>query len=256
MRGMTLTDSGRTLLAKAVLGSELRFTRGALGDGELPGGADIRSFTHLLNLRHNLLIIGLKRTEIAGSAELEFELTNSDIASGFFAREYGIYAIDPDTGDEVLYAYCNKEDEAPYIEAFNGSDPITFNLTFLTVIDQAENVTANITQTNHYVTHTRLEQIMMGVYQVLDNLNARVNQFTKSILDLTRGQIWGTADIMKMYKELESQQEQIDRNTQAELDTARALLWGTADDFKTERRFWKLDEEMQKIAEKISTLEA
>ena len=220
---MTLTNAGKELLAKAILGQELKFTRGCIGDGDLAEGISPEEMTALIHNRKHLEITGLRRTDEVGTAEIEFETDNRDMPAGFSVKEYGLYAYDNEAGHDILYAYCNKGGEAPYLEAFNGTDIITFTITFLTVIDQAENVTANITNSNQYVTHSRLDQRLMDVYQLLDSLNLRVNTITKAILDLVRSDIWGTADIIKVIKDIEAVQ-------------------GQADNFNAERRLRALEE--------------
>jgi len=162
-------------------------------------------------------------------------------------REYGLYAYDPDAEHDILYSYCNKGDEAPYIEAFNGIDIITFTLTFLTVIDQSPNVTATITNSNQYVTHSRLDQRLMIICQTLDALNLKVNTIMKTLLNLVRSDIWGTADIIKVFKQLESIQEETNTQTAALLAQSRAFIWGTANNFNAERRLQALEEKLENL---------
>ncbi|MBQ7154861.1 MAG: hypothetical protein IJR85_04830 [Synergistaceae bacterium] len=241
---MTLTNSGRNLLARAILGQELKFTRGCIGDGEIPDSTDEKSLTALIHNRKMLEITALRTANEIGTAELEFETDNRDMPAGFFVREYGLYALDPESGHDILYAYCNKRDEAPYIEAFNGTDIITFTLTFLTVIEQSPNVTAAITNTNQYVTHSRLDQHLTAVWQNIESLNLRVHTITKTILDLVRSDLWGTADIIKVIKDLEAVQDEVDMNTSALLAQSRSILWGTANNFNAERRLRALEEKI------------
>ena len=244
---MILTDAGRTLLAKAILGMPLKFTRGCIGDGDLPPETPAATLTALVHNRKMLEVTALRTTSEIGTAELEFETDNRDMPAGFFVKEYGLYAFDPDAGHDILYSYCNKGDEAPYIEAFNGTDIITFTLTLLTVIDQAPNVSATITNSNQYVTHSRLDQRLMIICQTLDTLNLKVNTITKTLLDLVRSDIWGTADIIKIFKQLEDIQTENDRQTEALLTQTRTLLWGTANNFNAERRLQALEEKIENL---------
>lgn len=244
---MILTDAGKTLLAKAILGTPLKFTRGCLGDGELTDGMDQTKLTALIHNRKMLEITALRTTSAIGTAELEFETDNRDMPAGFFVREYGLYAFDPEAGHDILYAYCHKGDEAPYIEAFNGTDIITFTLTFLTVIDQSPNVSATITNSNQYVTHSRLDQRLMHICNEVDTLNRKVDTITKCILELVRSDLWGTADIIKIFKQMESLKEETDYQTAALLTQTRAILWGTANEFKAERRLRALEEKIENL---------
>lgn len=139
---MTLTVAGLQLETKAQTGVAIHFTRVALGDGRLQSGQMLSALTELINHKLDLPIIILDVTG-TGTARMQTVLKNSGLIAGFFAREIGIYATDPDLG-EILYAVANANDMADYIPAGGGSDVVELILEVITVIGQAENVTANI----------------------------------------------------------------------------------------------------------------
>lgn len=153
--GMIITTAGRNLLALALTGKELHFTRAAVGDGQL-GSRSALGLTGLISQKRELAIQSM-RVSATGTAEVVLEVSNKGVTQGFWLREYGLFARNPDTGAEVLYAYCNKGNEAGYLEAESGGSLINFVLTVITVIDQAKNITATISTTNNYVTISRLE---------------------------------------------------------------------------------------------------
>ena len=163
MNGMILTASGRTLLAKALTGKTLHFTRAFVGDGQLASRSPA-NLTALISPKRELPIQSMNTTGSLGTCEVVLEMTNKGLTTGFFVREYGLFAQDPDTGQELLYSYCNKGDEAGYLEGDNGVDIIAYTLSIVTVIDQAQNVTATITNSNQYVTVSRLEQRVMDIF--------------------------------------------------------------------------------------------
>ena len=163
MNGMILTASGRNLLAKALTGKELHFTRAFVGDGLL-GSRNPASLTALISPKRELPIHSMNTTDSLGTCEVVLEMTNKGLTTGFFVREYGLFARDPDSGQELLYSYCNKGDEAGYLEGDNGVDIIAYTLSIVTVIDQAQNVTATITNSNQYVTVSRMEQRVMDIF--------------------------------------------------------------------------------------------
>ena len=98
--GLILTNKGRNLLIKGQLGAVINYNRIAIGDGEL-GGSSMIDLTVLKHEVKTLTITKLKAlTEgrfVVGSA-----FTNNDITSGFYYREIGLFAQDPDLG-EILY---------------------------------------------------------------------------------------------------------------------------------------------------------
>jgi len=152
--GLRLTTSGRALLAKALAGTALHFTRVGVGDGTLPAGTEIRTLTGLVHPLRDLPITGCRATG-AGEAEITCLLTNEGLTLGYWAREVGLFAQDPDVG-EVLYAYTNAGELADYIPAAGGADLVSMLLTIVTVVDQAANVTATIDGNLAFVTHEEL----------------------------------------------------------------------------------------------------
>jgi hypothetical protein len=153
--GMKFTSAGRTLLAKAIAGTELHFTRVVFGDGPLPDGANIYELTDLIHPVREAPISSIDVTTV-GQATITVALTNEGLSMGFFAREIGIFATDPNEG-EVLYAYTNSGGYPDYIPGQAGADVYQAILSFVTVIDQAPTVTAVIDGTLVYVTQAELD---------------------------------------------------------------------------------------------------
>lgn len=209
-QGMILTAQGRNLIAKALTGRELLFTRAYVGDGTLRTGQDPAALTALISPKKELPIQSMNLTGAIGTAEVVLEMSNKGLTQGFFVREYGLFARDPDSGAEVLYSYCNKGSEAGYLEGDNGTDQIAYSLSLVTVVDQAPNVTAYITNTNQYVTVSRLEQRVLDLYapysapigfwSYVDGDSERIRPAT---LEQTRRALWGDADITGLNGRLE-----------------------------------------------------
>ncbi len=152
--GLIITNVGRALQAKAQLGAQLQFTRMGLGDGELGGS----SIVDLTALKHEVKSLTLSRFELltSGRARLGTVLSNQDIASGFYWRELGIFAEDPDLG-EILYCYGNAGALAEYIPAGGGPDVIEKVITVIVLIGQASSVSAVLDQSLAWATQQDLE---------------------------------------------------------------------------------------------------
>lgn len=150
-RSTRLTYAGLNLLAKGQTGTEIHFTRVIMGDGRLTEGQDIRQLTGLVN---PLLTLPIKTVSVTGvgTIVMEAELKNTHLAAGFFAREVGIFAKEGTEGEEILYAYRNTADDSEYIPAGGGSEVWNLLYDIVTVVDQAENITANIDGSVAYVT--------------------------------------------------------------------------------------------------------
>ena len=201
--GMILTNAGRNLLAKALTGKTLNFTRAAVGNGDL-GSKDPKTLTDLISLKKDLPIPGV------GTAEVVLEMSNKGLTQGFFVKEYGLFARDPDTNAEILYSYVNKGNESGYLEGDNGVDIISYVLSLVTVIDQAPNVTATITNTNQYVTISRLEQRVLDIYGQYaapagfwSYQSGDTERIRPATLEQTRQALFGTADIQGMNGRIE-----------------------------------------------------
>ena len=109
---MTLTNAGQALQTKVLAGATLTFTRIALGDGQL-NGQPIAPLTALISQKatveaDSVRVVNTTTAQVAGF------FSNADISTGFWWRETGVFAQDPDMG-EILYGYTNAGDAGDYI---------------------------------------------------------------------------------------------------------------------------------------------
>ncbi|TGE36896.1 hypothetical protein E4K67_17510 [Desulfosporosinus fructosivorans] len=139
--GLLFTTVGRNLQAKAQAGAQLNFTRIAIGDGDL-GGTSIADLTTLKHQIKSLSITKLK-TMAGGNAVVGTAFSNQDVTEGFYWKELGVYAQDPDLG-EVLYCYGNADASAEYIPSSGGADILEKSIDVVTIIGNASNVSATI----------------------------------------------------------------------------------------------------------------
>ena len=157
--GSRLTKRGFDLLAKAISGKELRYSRVSFGDSVRDGTVVIPSieegveFTDLISWRMDLPMASVDFTG-AGTVAIKFSVKNATITEGFWARELGLFALDPDTGEEVLYCYRNAGLLAEYIPAGGGAVVWDIIMTLITVVDQASNVTAVLDANLAYVSQS------------------------------------------------------------------------------------------------------
>jgi len=152
--GLILTNRGRNLQAKAQAGVTLKYTRIALGDGPL-GTSAIPDLTALKKEVISLPIAKL-RVMTGSRAIIGAVLTNKDLTTGFYYRELGIFAQDPDLG-EILYCYGNSGSLAEYIPAGGGADVLEKSIDLEILIGNAANVSAVIDSSLVYITMPELE---------------------------------------------------------------------------------------------------
>ncbi|MFV1599307.1 MULTISPECIES: phage tail protein [Phaeobacter] len=158
--GTVTTAAGDNLQAKAQIGQPLEFTRVALGDGAEP--AEIKPLNALVNER---LSLGIQSMEVLGdgTSRIRAFVTNQGLADGFYIRELGVFARDPATGDEQLYGYTHAADTPDFMPAEGGATVIEQTFDLITVIGQAQNVTAQIN-----------ELLTLATKQDLDALDPRL----------------------------------------------------------------------------------
>ena len=206
--GMILTKAGRNLLAKALTGKTLAFTRCMCGNGE-PGDSNLYELTELISPKRELPIQSIQTTGAIGTCEVVVEMDNKNLAQGFFVSEFGLFAKDPDTDQEILYSYCYHEN-ASYLEGSNGIDLINYVVSLITVVDQAENITAVIENSNNYVTVSKLNakfqdlfanhKDISGFWTFAENDTQRLRP---SSLAQTRLSLIGTHDIESLVSRVE-----------------------------------------------------
>lgn len=109
---MTLTNAGQALQTKVQAGATLAFTRIALGDGQL-NGQPISPLTALISQKASVEVDTVRVVD-SSTAQASGFFSNADITTGFWWRETGLFAQDPDVG-EILYGYTNAGDAGDYI---------------------------------------------------------------------------------------------------------------------------------------------
>ena len=155
-----LTRKGLRLQAKAQTGEQLIIKEIVVGTGYLPEETDVLDMTELISPVPDAVtnIIG---NTVTGDGYSELETRVSGGNTAFYLREIGIIAVDPDEGD-ILYAYTNAGDYADFMPA--ASDNITVQeITLVTAIGNADNVTVNITLTPE-VTREEFEKLKNKIH--------------------------------------------------------------------------------------------
>lgn len=123
--GHSMTAAGQNLIAK-VNSRELplKFTSVKMGSGAL-GSRTVAALTALIESKLSLDIAETPKRSGTGRWNVTAVYNNSMIQTGFYFREWGIFAQDPDTQGEVLVFYANSGDSADFIPAFDGTGSTT-----------------------------------------------------------------------------------------------------------------------------------
>lgn len=120
-----MTAVGQNLIAK-VSSRELplKFTSVKMGSGAL-GSRTVIALTALIESKLSLDIAETPKRSGTGRWNVTAVYNNSMIQTGFYFREWGIFAQDPDSQGEVLVFYANSGDSADFILAFDGTGSTT-----------------------------------------------------------------------------------------------------------------------------------
>ena len=139
-----ITTAGLIVLAKGVAGQKINYTKIVLGDGYLEEGQTPRALTGVVSPKATVDITKLKING-DGTVAVGGIFTNGDETEGFYYRELGLYAEDPDPEvGEVLYCYGNCGDLAEWIPPSGGATIVEKTIDIVTAIGTATNVTAYI----------------------------------------------------------------------------------------------------------------
>ena len=129
---------------KGVAGQKINYTKIVLGDGYLEEGQTPRTLTGVVSPKATVDITKLKING-DGTVAVGGIFTNGDETEGFYYRELGLYAEDPDPEvGEVLYCYGNCGDLAEWIPPSGGATIVEKTIDIVTAIGTATNVTAYI----------------------------------------------------------------------------------------------------------------
>ena len=142
-----ITAAGLLVLAKGVAGQQINYTKIVLGDGYLEEGQTPRSLTGVVSPKAT---IDITKCVVNGDGTVTVGgvFTNDQTNDGFYYRELGLYADDPDEDvGEVLYCYGNCGDLAEWIPPTGGATIVEKTIDIVTAIGTATNVTAYIPPT-------------------------------------------------------------------------------------------------------------
>ena len=109
------TTAGLNIISRANANDKaVIFTRVVAGSGDLSTDASIESMTSVISAKMELPITN-KEDHTNGQFTIYASLSNSDLTTGFMAKEIGVYAkVDGDTSDK-LFAYTNGGAYSEYI---------------------------------------------------------------------------------------------------------------------------------------------
>lgn len=186
-----ITEKGFKCISDAIAGKDLTFSCIKMGSGFLPDDVSIDSLDDLINVEVTVEITKCERlndhTVVIGGL-----FTNDDRETGFDYRELGLFAYDPDTGEEILFSYGNCGEQCEFIPPSKQAVLITKQIDLITHVGRVTSVKIELSN-GLYVTVEEFE-----------DLKKRFEELQKRITDL-EGKIKDGVDNCKCKDFLENQ---------------------------------------------------
>lgn len=130
-----LTNRGNEIIRLGIAGTVIQISSLKLGAGTLPEDeAELRALTELVSMKQKLSINSVTQKE--GSLEVSAAIRNDALTEGYYAREAGVFVIDPDTREETLFAVCQLDGN--YIPAYSAASKFNQIYTVHLVVGEAE----------------------------------------------------------------------------------------------------------------------
>ena len=194
--GIVITENGRALLAKAQAGKILNFSKMQLGSSNNTDSPETK--TVVIDPFLTTAITELKVTG-DGKARISTYITNQELTENHEWREIGLFAKDPDTNQEILYAYKSAGEYGETLPAGGGADIVEKIFDIIINVSNVSNVTAIIDGSAVYIKTrdicTTFEQCKEAndkvpsaklMYDELESLKNKDKSLTNSISNLEK----------------------------------------------------------------------
>ena len=135
-----ITEKGLALVTKVQMGSTtLKFTKIATGAGSY-GDEDVGNRTELKDKKQEFSLSSISVVD-NDTVKLRAVISNAGLETGYYIREIGLFAQDPDDG-EILYSLAVAYDgQWDYLPAESEVSPATINLDTFSSVANASTVT-------------------------------------------------------------------------------------------------------------------
>lgn len=165
-----VTKLGLELEAKSRTGKAIKILRVEVGDGELTDN-NITERTSLINKKLECKVNSLQ--EIDSQTIINFILQQSNVDEGFYFREFGVIAEEPDTQEEVLYLYANAGNKAEFIEDKTATVVNDRVIDIVVKADNTDNISISIDSTGVYVER---EEYQNKIGEIENLINTKANK--------------------------------------------------------------------------------
>ncbi|WP_252361721.1 tail fiber protein, partial [Paenibacillus terrae] len=165
--------------------TKITYTKFSIGDGKLSGQLPVM-LKALINEKVSFPVSRLK-IQSENVVVPGFDFGNQGIPNGFFFREVGLWATDPDLG-EILYAYANSGEGAEYIDAQNTSAVLKKLFNFELTVSNTAQVTVVVDDSIIYATPQDVADALKNSKDYTDTqiANVKVPDATTTVKGIVR----------------------------------------------------------------------
>jgi len=151
-----LTNAGQALYYENLAGAGIKFTTIQLGSGTLGG-----SISNLTGLVNPVVVIPASTKNNNGQyVDISGKFSNAELEEGFFWREIGVFAENPDYPEDrskdILYCYQNAYETADFIPVAS-VETVEKNITVPVIVGNASAVSCTLVKSLIYATEKDLE---------------------------------------------------------------------------------------------------
>lgn len=143
-KSAVITTKGQALLAKVVAGTcKLEFTKIVVSENTLSG--DLASKTGIGTIKQSEKVASVVRQNGA-NVKVSASFSNETLGAGYYVRNIGLYATDPQDG-EILYSISvadESEATADWMPPFNGIGVSSLLVDLVTAVSNASNVSVTV----------------------------------------------------------------------------------------------------------------
>lgn len=117
---MVITKGGKLIYAKAIAGKAITFTKVLFGSGNPVSQSAVENLTGLVRSEIAGAVESINTTSKEGIAIIMAAVNNESLNDKLAIKEIGVFCKDPDTGNEVMYAYCYSPNDIDIIPSSSG----------------------------------------------------------------------------------------------------------------------------------------
>ena len=136
-----ITKKGHALVAKGMTGEQINFTKVRTSDYDYLSSTNFENLTVLGSIKQTVDISAVN-IENESTVRVKAAILNTDVTTGYYVKNIGLYANDPDEG-EILFSITTAT-LADFIPAHNGVNTSVLTVDLLTTVSNSGNVNLTV----------------------------------------------------------------------------------------------------------------